>query len=67
MIIPFTLMITGSDNKVTPPIVTMQKYEPLFDCCIGLNCSWLVVEVELIVAKPLLVTSILPLGGPFSH
>ena len=37
LMIPFTLMTTGSENKVTPPIVALQKYEPLFDCCIGIN------------------------------
>ena len=67
IMIPFTLMTTGSDNNVNLPLVALQKYKPLFDCCIGLNCSWLVVEVELTVTEPLLITSVLPSGGPFSH
>ena len=35
--VPFTLMANGSDDKVNPTVVTLQKYEPLSDCCIGLN------------------------------
>ena len=41
------MVITGSDTKVNPSIIeALQMYEPLSDGCIGLNCNWLVVEVE---------------------
>ena len=66
MTIPLTLMTTGSDDKVNPPTVALHKYDPLSDCPIGLNCSWLIDEVELIVMGPLLTTGVLPSGGP-SH
>ena len=59
-------MITGSDIMVNPLTVALQMYEPLFDCCTGPNCSRLIVEEELIVIEPLLVTGVLPSGGP-SH
>ena len=59
-------MNTDSDDKVNPSTVALHEYEPLSDCCAGLNCSWLVVGVELIVTKSLLTTGVLPSGGP-SH
>ena len=67
MIIPFTLIITDSDDMVNPLVVALQMYDPLSDCCTGLNCSQLVVEAELIVIELLATTGILPSGGPFSH
>ena len=66
MAIPLTLMTTGSDDKINLSTVALHEYDPLSDCPIGLNCSWLVVEVELIVMEPLLTTRVLPSGGP-SH
>ena len=68
MIVPCTLISTGSDDRANPPTVALHEYEPLFDCCIGLNCSWLVVEASLsvIVMEPPLTTGVLPSGGP-SH
>ena len=67
MIIPFTLIITGSDDKVNPLVVALHEYEPLFDCCSGLNCSWLEVALEMIVSLGLLSTiGVIPSGGP-SH
>ena len=68
MIIPFTLIIVGSDDKVIPLTVALHEYEPLSDCCTGLNCSWLEeVALEMIFNLGLLsTTSVLPSGGP-SH
>ena len=59
-------MTTDSVDMVNPLVVALHEYEPLSDCCTGLNCSWLAVELELIVIEPLLTTGILPSGGP-SH
>ena len=66
MTIPFTLITTDSVDKVNPLVVALHEYEPLSDCCTGLNCSWLVVEVELVVIEPPLttVTGVLPSGAP---
>ena len=65
--IPFTVVITGSDMMANLLTEALQTYDPLSDCCIGLNCNWLEVEVELIDMKPLLTTNVLPSGGPTSH
>ena len=37
MIIPLILIITGSDVKLNPLVVALHEYEPLSDCCIGIN------------------------------
>ena len=66
MIIPFTLTIIGSDVKANPTVVALHEYNPLFDCCSGLNCSWLEVALEMIFNRGLLWTTVLPSGGP-SH
>ena len=67
MIIPFTLIITDSDDKVNPLVVALQVYDPLSDCCTGLNCSWLEVALEIIFTRGLFsATGVLPSGGP-SH
>ena len=67
MIIPLTLIITGSEDKVNPLVVALHEYEPLSDCCTGINCSWLAIALELILSLGLLLTiGVLPSGGP-SH
>ena len=67
MIIPFTLTIIGSDDKINPLVVALHEYEPLSDCCSGLNCSWLDSALEMIFSLGLLSTiGVLPSGGP-SH
>jgi hypothetical protein len=38
LILPFTIVITGSDMMANPSVEALQMYEPLSDCCIGLNC-----------------------------
>ena len=66
MLIPFTLISKVSDVRVSTLVEARHRYEPLCDCCSGLNCSWLVEELELIVMKLLLTICVLPSGGP-SH
>ena len=67
MIIPFTLIITDSDDKVNPLVVALHEYEPLSDCCTGLNCIWLEVALEIIFTRGLFsATGVMPSGGP-SH
>ena len=68
MIVPFTLVTTDSEDKINPPLVAaLHEYEPLSDCCIGLNCSWLEIASEMIFTRGLFsITGILPSGGP-SH
>ena len=57
-----------SENKVDPSIVALHEYDPLSDCCTGLNCSWLEAALEVIVTRGLFsTTGVLPSGGPFSH
>ena len=61
-------MVTGSDDKFNPPTVALQEYEPLSDCPIGWNCSWLVVALDMIFTLGLFsITGVPPSGGPFSH
>ena len=61
-------MFTDSDKNANPPTLALHEYEPLSDCPIGLNCSWLVVALEMIFKFGLLsTTGVLPSGGPFSH
>ena len=68
MIVPFTLVTTDSDDKVNPPLVVApHEYEPLSECCIDPNCSWLEIVLEMIFTRGLLsITGVLPSGGP-SH
>ena len=65
--LPFTLMTTDSVVKANPLTVALHEYEPLSDCPIDLNCSWLIVTVDTIFTLELLSSSgVLPSGGP-SH
>ena len=65
--VPFTLRSTDSDDDVNPPTIALHAYDPLSDCCIGLNCSLLEVAVNMIFkSERLSSTGVLPSGGP-SH
>ena len=70
MTVPLMLTFTGSENKIDPSTVALHEYDPLSDCCTGLNCSRLEVAVpladEMLTLGLLSTTGVLPSGGP-SH
>ena len=55
----------GSDNRVSSSVIALQENKPLWDCCSGLNCSWLVEESVLaLTLMKLLLTSDVLFSGP---
>ena len=70
MTVPLMMTFSESENKVDPSTAAVHEYNPLSDCCTGLNCSWLKVAVppvgEMLSLGLLSTTGVLPSGGP-SH
>ena len=64
--VPFARISMGCDKIALSLVVVRHEYEPLWDCCSGINCSWLVEELEMMATDLELTTGVLPSGGP-SH
>ena len=49
--VPFAVISMACDKRVLSLVVVRHEYEPLWDCCSGLNFSWLIEELEMIVTE----------------